>query len=140
MNRFGEPSAWLEMEHPFTVQIEYEILSPQAGMRTGFWMYTLEGVLIFVAGDSEDPSWRGIRRPAGLYRSSCIIPGMFLNSGRYSISVAADIQGSEMLFLEHHVISFHIEHTGCTTLDGASRSPGILCPSFDWNISKINSD
>jgi lipopolysaccharide transport system ATP-binding protein len=139
-NRLGEDSAMLEMEHPFTVEIEYEILTPQAGMRTGFWVYTLEGVLVFVAGDNEDMTWQGTKRKEGIYISCCTIPGMLLNSGHFSISVAADIQGSEMLFLEHHVVSFQIEHTGCTTLDGASRSPGILCPSFNWRISQISGD
>lgn len=140
INRFGVPSAQLEMEYPFDVEIEYEILLAQAGMRTGFWVYTLEGVLLFVAGDSEDPAWRDTRRPAGVYRSRCRIPGMLLNSGHFSISVAADIQGSEMLFLEHHVISFQIEHTVFTKLDGASRSPGILCPSLEWHISQLDGD
>ena len=100
-------------------------------------MSTLEGVLIFVAGDNEDPAWHGTKRPAGIYLSSCVIPGMLLNSGHYSISVAADIPGSEILFLEHHAISFQIEHTGCTVLDGAARSPGIICPTLEWHVSPL---
>lgn len=133
----GDVNSRLQMQFAFSIEIEYEILSSRELLRTGFWIYTLDGVLVFVAGDSEDHTWKS-KRPNGRYISKCIIPGMLLNSGRYSISVAADIQGSEMLFVEHHALSFVIEHTACTELDGSARSPGIICPSLDWKIVRMS--
>lgn len=133
----GELSSFLDMAAPFTVEIEYDILEAHHGMRTGFWVYTHDGVLVFVAGDSVDPAWQGRRRVPGRYVSTCTIPGMLLNSGSYSLTVAADIQGVEMLFVEHYVLHFRLEHTGFTELDGASRSPGIICPSLEWRVVQV---
>jgi lipopolysaccharide transport system ATP-binding protein len=139
-NAEGQVTALLDMVHPFTIEIEYDVLASHSGMRTGFWLYTGDGILIFVAGDSVDPSWASRRRTPGRYISRCEVPGMLLNSGSYSVTIAADIQGSEMLFVEQYVLHFSIEHTGFTALDGASRSPGIICPSLKWEISQLNGD
>jgi hypothetical protein len=126
------------MSHPFTIETEYEILDSYPGMRTGFWLYTVEGVLVFVAGDNEDPNWRDKKRLPGRYVSSCVIPPSLLNSGKYSLSVAADIPGYGLLFFEQTVLSFVLEHTEASILDGANRSPGIICPSLKWKIAQIS--
>ncbi len=139
MNDLGEISASFDMNRTFQVELEYEILQSQAGLRTGFWVYTIEGILVFVAGDNEDRNWMGCRRPVGRYRSRCNIPAGLLNSGKYSVTAAADIQGSEMIFCEAAVVQFNLEHTAVSTLDGAGRSPGIICPSLEWKIHCINS-
>jgi len=136
-DHLDEVSAQLDMEHSFSVELEYEIHAPHAQLRTGFWIYTAEGVLVFVAGDNEDTAWRGVKRPAGRYLSRCRIPSMLLNSGRYSVTVAADIQGSELLFLQHNVLSFQVEQTGPSLLDGAQRSPGIIRPSLEWRVERL---
>lgn len=57
-DHLDEVSAQLDMEHSFSVELEYQIHAPHAQLRTGFWIYTAEGVLVFVAGDNEDPAWR----------------------------------------------------------------------------------
>lgn len=134
INEHGQVSACVDMGSPFHVELEYEIAQSHAGMRAGFWIYTVEGILVFVTGDSEDDDWSGIRRPVGRYRSRCTVPAGLLNSGEYSVTVAADIQGSEMLFVESAALIFTIEHTVVSSLDGADRSPGIICPALSWRI------
>jgi lipopolysaccharide transport system ATP-binding protein len=135
-NSEGEVSAVLDMTRPFFVEIEYEIIQAYAGMRTGFWVHSMDGTTVFVAGDNEDSVWRSKKRLPGKYVSVCEVPGNLLNSGRYSLSVAADIQGSEMMFIEKYALNFHLEHTGFSMLDGALRSPGVICPSLKWRISR----
>ncbi len=130
----------VDMSSPFQVELIYEILESHAGMRTGFWIFTMEGVLVFVTGDSEDRNWLDRRRPEGRYRSRCWLPAGLLNSGEYSITVAADIQGSEMLFVESAALYFSIEHTSTSFLDGAGRSPGIICPALPWLIDPIHTE
>lgn len=140
LNSGGSPSAYLDMTEPFTIEIEYSILESHAGMRTGFWLYTSDGILVFVAGDSEDPEWFGINRPQGVYVSKCIVPAVLLNSGKYSLTIAADIPGVELLFVEQAVLSFSIEHTRISVLDGAKRSPGIICPDLSWTVARIGAN
>jgi lipopolysaccharide transport system ATP-binding protein len=136
LNSNRQVRSTVDMRFPFYVEIEYEVLIAHSGIRTGFWVLSSDGVLIFVAGDNEDLGWQDKRSAPGSYVSTCEIPGMLLNSGTYVLTVAADIPGSEMLFLEKTVMKFHIEHTGVTVLDGSNRSPGIICPSLQWHISK----
>jgi lipopolysaccharide transport system ATP-binding protein len=138
LNDVGEVSATIDMTRFFQVELEYEILQSCAGMRTGFWIYTMEGVLVFVAGDNEDRAWRERRRPEGRYRSRCTVPAGTLNSGQYSVTAAADIQNCEMLFSEASALCFTVEHTSVSTLDGSGRSPGIICPSLDWKITCLD--
>ncbi len=136
-NSEGKVSSLLDMTKPFFVEIDYEILQSQSGLRTGFWIYTMDGVLVFVAADNEDRSWDNKKRERGRYVSRCEIPGMLLNSGSYSLTVGADIQNAEILVLKHHALNFRLEHTGFTVLDGAMRSPGIICPSLKWGITRL---
>jgi len=136
LNSDREISSTVDMRYPFYVEIEHDVLIAHSGIRTGFWVLTSDGVLIFVAGDNEDLGWQDKRSAPGSYVSTCEIPGMLLNSGTYMLTVAADIPGSEMLFLEEAVLIFHLEHTGATVLDGSNRSPGIICPTLRWRISK----
>jgi lipopolysaccharide transport system ATP-binding protein len=133
----GAVSAMFGRDKPIAVELEYQILQPQNGIRTGFWLYSSDGTLVFVAGDNEDKEWSERKRLCGTYCSTCIIPGGLLNSGIYSITAAADIQGYEMLFIEPNVISFSVEQTDTTVLDGFGRSPGIICPSMRWRITQI---
>jgi lipopolysaccharide transport system ATP-binding protein len=137
LNSDREISSTMDMRCPFYVQIEYDVLTVHSGMRTGFWMLTSDGLTVFVAGDNEDPDWQDKRRAPGSYVSTCEIPAMLLNSGSYMLTVAADIPGYEMLFLEEAVLRFLIEHTGATALDGSNRSPGVICPSLRWDISRL---
>ena len=138
LNEKHKVSSFVDMRHPFYIEIAYDVLIAHSGMRTGFWVFTSEDVLAFVAGDNEDLRWKEKERTPGSYVSTCEIPGNLLNSGTYHLTVAADIPGYEMLFLEKSVLKFHIEHTGVTLLDGPNRSPGIICPSLRWRIAKSN--
>ena len=133
----GQTTSIVDMTRPFQIEMEYTVLESCVGMRTGFWVYTVDGVLVFVAGDSEDSAWRGVRRVNGRYQSLCTLPAALLNSGVYSVTAAADIQGSEMLFVEPSAIQFTVVHTAISALDGAGRSPGIICPALQWKISLI---
>jgi lipopolysaccharide transport system ATP-binding protein len=131
-------SSIVRRDMPFSLELEYDILRPYLGIRTGFWLNTAEGILLFVAGDNEDVNWNERERPRGHYLSKCTIPAGLLNSGNYTITAAADIPGLEMLFVETGAISFTIEHTDVTKLDGANRSPGLICPSLSWQITAID--
>jgi len=130
LNPHYEVSSVVDMSSPFFIQIIYDILIPCLGMRTGFWLLTYEGVLIFVSGDSVDPLWQNKKRESGRYSSICKIPENFLNSGIYLITVAADIPGIEMLFKEESILKFSVETSKPTLLDGFNRSPGIICPQL----------
>ena len=127
----------IAVDEDFWVELEYEVLASHGGMRTGFWVYTATGVLVFVAGDNVAHGWKSKKRQPGHYKSRCLIPARLLNSGNYYLTVAADIQGGDMLFLENSVLQFTIEHTGVSELDGAGRSNGIICPTLEWQIDQV---
>lgn len=134
----GEVSSTLDQRFPFSVEIEYDILSPLSGVRVGFVLLNSEGVIVFGPNDNEDIAWQGKIRKPGRYKSICTIPGSLLNSDPYTLTVCADMPGTVgELFSAENVLRFQIEPTGGLRSSYTDRLRGIICPSFEWHIYKL---
>jgi lipopolysaccharide transport system ATP-binding protein len=134
-NSSGEVSSTLDTEHPFYVEVDYSVKESLSGARVGISLVTSDGTLVFVTGDTDGALDLLRTREPGMHRSRCRIPGGLLNSGQYSVSVAADIPMREVLFLCENVLPFHMEMVkgpGSEIQDGRK---GIIRPKLDWEVN-----
>ncbi len=132
----GQVTSIIDVRFPFYVEIEYDILQPLLGVQVGFWVLTSDGVVVFVAGDNEDRNWLGRMRERGSYKSLCKVPGLLLNSGLYTLTVACDIRNLELLFVHESAVRFHVEQTQIPAHSNA-RPAGVICPFLEWRVSKV---
>ncbi len=127
---------FVDIRHPFSVEMEYEVIQPDRILTSHFGFLNERGDLIFVTIDL-DPAWRGRPRPAGRYTSRVHIPGNLLSEG--------------MLYVNSHVVTeapFTVQFSlrpsvafqVIDSIDGDSargdygRSyPGIIRPLLKWS-------
>jgi lipopolysaccharide transport system ATP-binding protein len=137
LNSHAQVSSTFDVRLPIRVEIEYEVFSPLSNMRVGFRLITSDGVIVFDARDTEDQRWQGKTRSPGKYVSTCEIPGMFLNSGTYLLTVGSDIPFVETLFFEDIILTFNVQQTGIPSVHDSEHVPGVICPSLKWAITKL---
>jgi hypothetical protein len=118
------------------VEIRYIIHRSIANLRIAMSLFTDDGIEVLATSDFDHAGTRRVREP-GEYTSTCLIPGGFLNTGRYTISVDADIPRTVALVRDVQ-LSFDIDeltsnHLGITI---ASRPAGIVHPYLPWQVTR----
>jgi lipopolysaccharide transport system ATP-binding protein len=137
LNSVGEPTGVIDIRHPFSVEVEYDVLEPVSVLRVSIELQASDGTTAFYSTDTADHAWHGkVRRP-GRYKSCCEIPGNFLNDMRYSVSVSSDIPCVEVLYTEDTVLTFSVEQTGGPSSHYPERWPGVVCPALPWRVEML---
>ncbi len=136
----GSPADPITTETPVTVEIEYWNLVPDARLHVTLHFYTEQQVVAFTTGSSTtDPDWRGKPFPVGLYRSTCQVPGQFLNSGVYRLLLLVVQDGSRVIYRHEDLLTIEV-------LDLAERrvgswygkEPGVLRPLLQWRTEQLD--
>jgi len=134
----GRVTDVLDIRRPFTIEMEYEVLTPGYVLAPHFHLVDDEGTLIFITQDL-DPQWRRRPRPVGHYVSRVEIPGNLLTEGTvfvgcHCITLAPDI----LQFSAPEAIAFHVidSHDGDSARgDYVGNMPGIIRPLLNWSTT-----
>jgi lipopolysaccharide transport system ATP-binding protein len=130
----GQPAALLDCGRPFLMEVEYEVLSPLAGVRVGMMLRNDEGVIM--CGSNDPAAWPDLTRPAGRYVTRCAFPGNVLNGGRYFVQFAADQSARGALVETDFGLSFVLEDMRGHG-HGAERLPGVIRPTLRWQVERL---
>lgn len=127
------------------VNLEYEFLKddPKTLPYPNIHVYNFEGICVFVAAPSSTESMK-----KGRFRSSCKIPGNFLNEGSYFIGVAISSFGRGVVVhvFDQNALSFNVKDhlfdvPTRLQVDGeiaySGEVPGTVRPLLDWQTIKI---
>lgn len=137
-NEDGLPVSQIEITRPFSVRMEYRIISE--GERVyipNFHFYRHDGSCAFVT------SAVAVGRLApGEYAAECYIPSNFLNDGLYSVELAITSYESHMIihFHERGGIMFNVHdpiEEVPTRAGYAGPMPGALRPTLPWTVKSI---
>jgi len=85
--------------------------------------------------------WAGKHYPEGIYRSTCTIPGNFMNDGNYSID--AIIVTSEANFIELaklNILSFTVRETGEMRAEFTGIWLGTVRPKLAWTTQQVEGE
>jgi lipopolysaccharide transport system ATP-binding protein len=118
------------------VEIRYRIHLSLANLRIAMSLFTDDGVEVLATSDFHQQGERRIREP-GDYISVCLIPGGLLNTGRYTISIDADIPRIASLARDIQ-LGFDIEELAINQLGItiANRPSGVIHPHLRWTLSR----
>lgn len=130
-------SATIDIQRPFFIKIKYELLRAFPSIRVCFRLLAEDGTIVFTSTDNNDDNWNGRLRRPGIYESSCLIPGNFLNSGLYSVTITADVPFVETLVHEESSLSFFVEQTGGISGRYPEKWAGVVCPMLEWEVEHL---
>ena len=138
-NRQGEPASEVEINQPFSVRMEYRILSETDRIFVpNFHFYQQDGTCTFVVN-----AMNAEKLPPGDYAAECHIPENFLNDGVYSVGFAVTSYEPRICihFHENGLVLFNVHDPidGIVTRAGYSgRMPGAVRPLLPWTVKRIN--
>ncbi|MBV9086345.1 MAG: ATP-binding cassette domain-containing protein [Acidobacteriaceae bacterium] len=131
----GSPSDPITVRTSFVVEFEYWKRAPNVSLELCVDFHNEHGVYLFNTGIYGQP-----RMPAGLLRSSFIVPGDFLNNGTHRIDLAVDVGAvSEVLCLDSLLV-FEVHDVGSDLRAGYHGAwPGAIRPALQWTTEQLDS-
>ena len=128
----------VKMSREFQIEMDYWNLKDANRLYVSIHIYNSMDVCVFVSSNipgackNPDP-WFNRPYPNGLFRTSCTIPGNFLNEGTYRILIGINppIIPDPMVLIEN-VISFSINDDGAMRKEHVHEWPGVVRVLLDW--------
>jgi lipopolysaccharide transport system ATP-binding protein len=136
-NGRGDNASLVTSNEPITLEIEYETLRETIGLRIGATLIASEGSEVLSTKDLDFLP-EDLHRGAGRYVSRCVLPGDFLNYGRYFVSVGADFPMIQSHFNVDRVLSIRIENAGSVGNQVADGRRGLVRMKFPWSVQPLH--
>jgi lipopolysaccharide transport system ATP-binding protein len=130
----GSVASVIDFGKPCHIEVEYELREPIRDLSVCIHVRDSDGLLIYESMDTDMPQWRDELRPAGTYRSRCLLEDPLLLPGRYVISVFAFVHRVKWLAVHESVLVFDVSDIGFNLNLGRS---GAVAPVFEWKVLRI---
>lgn len=139
------PTADVDISKNVEIRITYWNLIAGQQLYTALWLKDPNGTFILSTSNvkaislTDDP-WYGCPQPSAVFQSTCVIPGNFLNEGRYVISAIVGRIPNRTLILEESVLTFDVHDTGAMREEyyGSWTGP-VIRPRLPWNTVQQDS-
>jgi lipopolysaccharide transport system ATP-binding protein len=127
---------------PFILEFEYWNFDTSTHLSVCLCLYNEQDILVFDICSPNDRDGTQYPLPTGLLRSTCCIPGNFLNNGLYRVSVKITHNHS-VIIDQPEALTFSIADSDEQRDGWYGKWPGVLRPILDWEINipiKANPD
>ena len=128
----------LTMQTPFLIDLEYWNLQPNIELHLTLHLYTDQDIIAFTTGSAPESPWTNRGMPAGLFRSTCYVPGELLNTGRHRFSVLVVKDRSTVIYQYRSVVSFDVVDLRERTGSWFGREPGVVNPYLKWTTEQMH--
>ena len=126
--------AYIDTDTPFSINVFYRV------NKEGFYGFTLslvrDGVFVFQSMNSQDPTYED-KKTTGNYRTTCHIPGMLLNNGKYSITfnIYENNYSNSVVFSD--IYSFDVIDGNMIRKNYFGGYLGGIRPLLEWHTIKL---
>jgi lipopolysaccharide transport system ATP-binding protein len=111
-NSRGEITTEFNIQEPIRIEIDQQVLKDGSVIDNSIFANNESAQLLFASVNNNDAEWHKRKRSPGLYRSTCVIPGNFLNEGVVTLTVAITTQPEKLHAIKDSVISFRVYDPG----------------------------
>jgi len=132
----GEVKSDIAYDENFRFVLEYDVNETVSGVSIGLMVHTVDGTCAFTSADFDSHTDLLASRTPGHYKTEVVIPGCWLNTGHYTVRVAAANAMSGACYDDIEAIIFNIIDTGTPGSVNGIKRPGVLQPVLDWKTSK----
>jgi lipopolysaccharide transport system ATP-binding protein len=136
-NHEGHITSTLDSRLPFVVEVEYKVLKKVRNLRIGITLSAADSTVVLQSKDT-DQSDDDLAREPGSYVGRCALPGEFLNTGQYFVSVGSDTPMIQTHFRVDRVLAFHIEQLGGANGHIPDKRQGLIRMRFPWATENLN--
>lgn len=132
----GTVKSEVRYDEDFRLHLEYEVNQPVVGTSVGVALFTSDGTCAFATADFDtNPDLLGKREP-GNYVTDAVIPGSWLNVGRYSVHVYIANATSGVVYDAVEAIVFDLIDTGTPGSRHGVERRGVLQPLLEWRTQQ----
>lgn len=133
----GDPSGSIRLSTPCELEFMYWNLKPDTRLNLSVAVFNETGVCVFTTTTIGDPNWHGRAFPAGLFSSTCRIPGNFLNSGMYRVNLLVVRDGANVLYRHEDLMVFEVHDEADARSNWFGKWPGAVRPELDWRTDLV---
>jgi len=133
----GTITAEIDVQQHFDIEVDYEVLGAGAKAGVTFVVFNDEGIMLFSSINNRDSEWHERDLPAGMYRSTCTIPGDLLNGGEHTVTLIMWADGYRPLAREDEVVRFNVHDTGGARGGYMGGFEGAVRPVLDWRNERL---
>jgi len=136
INLQGQVADVVRSVDPLTLEVEYRLDAPIAGLRVGIYLMSTRGEYIFTSFDTDSPEAfeQYATRQPGKYISRCIVPANLLNEGRYVVGINASSYRIRRYFQDEQALTFTVDVAGAPGMQWPEQRLGAVRPLLNWNI------
>ena len=137
----------VDISKDIRIIIGYECLLPNLKPYCAIWLKHGHGIEVLSSENTPNASkqidqWYGKEYPDGLFETEVVLPGQFLNHGKYTVTpiIGNILSGDKPPFLlnENLQISFNVIDDGLMKINDLSENwLGVIRPKLMWNTKKI---
>jgi lipopolysaccharide transport system ATP-binding protein len=131
LDRDGEPTAVVDFDTPFQVDIRYRVLAPIRDLSVTFQVFDAQENMVFEAMDTDLHEWRGLVRQPAVYHARCQVPAPLLKPGRYHVSITSFVERVKVIERQPSVLTFDVSEVGYTLNIGRL---GVVAPVLHWTL------
>ncbi|MEW5735385.1 MAG: ABC transporter ATP-binding protein [Thermodesulfobacteriota bacterium] len=133
----GRQAGSTYISQPSGVEVEYEVKRQGARAMFSMVLFDANTYCLFGSLSNTDPEFYGKPLDKGRYRSRCVLPADFLNSGRYYVSITGATDYWRDGFRADHAISFDAMDDGKLKGDYPGGYGGSLRPRLTWTTERV---
>ena len=138
LNQERASSTDLDVRHPFTVRLSYEVPRPLNRVELSARIVTADGRPVLTSLRSELAPEALEQKKEGRYEAEIRFPGMFFMPGTYFVNVAAHHPVGEIFDLQENVVQFTVQDTGTNFAPYRDyQSIGVVMKELPWTEKKV---
>lgn len=128
----------LTVRTPIALEFEFWTIVPGIAVNLSIIVQNEEGLALFNTVPIFEPQWHGRKFPAGLFKSTCIIPGDLLNDGTHTVKLLIVEDEAHILATLEDVLQFDV-HEDQTARTGGWHGKwiGAVRPRLEWTTELI---
>ena len=136
-NNYNNLTSYLDILHPFTVEVDYQVHESVSGVVIGMTLSTpLNDNLLATCDFDMDRTKLGARK-RGLHQTWVTFPSHLFNSGILNLSVGISIPG-KVIYDRKEVMQIEFFDSGSFVVNGGgeTRRNSILLIPLKWNVDR----
>jgi lipopolysaccharide transport system ATP-binding protein len=134
-----DPVVAIGTSTPLDIDVEFWNMVPEARLHVCLHVLNEQHIIAFSTASNEtDPFTRDRPLPAGLYRSTCRVPGHLLNTGVHRVDVLILVNGVKIVLRVEQALTFEVVELEERAGAWYGKEPGVVRPRLRWSTTAVN--